>query len=235
MKKRLRRFECLIPCLQDPKWRAGVSLLIGFCINVGMAVFQFVSGCVYRSPWLIAAAIYYIVLSLTRAGLMKDVHSLSGQETDMGWKRIRGIKSYRLCGLMMFGLEVAMSGVVLQIVWQNHSYEYPGALIYLSALYAFYCLITAIIRVVRAKRTDPPELSAAKLLGVSKSLMSLLSMQTALLARFGEDETFRRVMNAATGCGVCLIVLGIAAYMVVRANRELTQLLNGEISPSNKI
>lgn len=39
---------------------------------------------------------------------------------------------------MMFGLKAAMSGMVVQIVWQNHSYEYPGIMIYLFVLYAFY-------------------------------------------------------------------------------------------------
>lgn len=205
--------------------------MVGFCVNVGMALFQLINGCVYRSLWLIAAAVYYIMLSLMRAKLLKDVRSLSVREMEMGWKRADGIKSYRFCGLMMFGLEAVMSGVAVQIVLHNQSYEYPGALIYLSALYAFYCLSTAVIRVARAKRTDPPELSAAKLLCVSKSLMSLLSMQTAMLARFGQSETFRQIMNAATGGGVCLIVLGIALYMVIRSSRELKQNSDGEMSP----
>lgn len=226
MKERLRFL------LDDPKWRTLLPRLITLGINAVIAVIFFVNGCVYRSLWLIAAAVYYIVLSLISAKLMKDVHSLTASELDMGWRRASGIKSYRLCGVMMFGLEAAMSGMVVQIVWQNCSYEYPGALIYLSALYAFWCLSTAVVRVMRSQKTDPPELTAANLLSVSKSLMSLLSMQTAMLARFGEEGGFRRVMNAVTGFGVCVIVLIIAAYMVIRANREMKQLYDGEKSPT---
>ena len=62
----------------------------------------------------------------------------SEQEIELEWERVSGVKSYRLCGLMMFGLKAAMSGMVVQIVWQNHSYEYPGIMIYLFVLYAFY-------------------------------------------------------------------------------------------------
>ena len=170
MKKLFRHAVWLVPYLKNPKWRTGIILGFGFCINAGNAVYNLISDCIFRSPWMVAAAIYYIILSLMRAKLINDVRLLFEQEMELEWERVSGVKSYRLCGLMMFGLEATMSGMVVQIVWQNHSYEYPGIMIYLFALYAFYCLSTAVRRVAKSKRTDQPELSAVKMLSVSKCI-----------------------------------------------------------------
>lgn len=44
-----------------------------------------------------------------------------------------------------------------------------------------------------------------------------------MLAQFGGGEFFRRVMIASTGGAVCLILVGMASAMIVRATKELKQ------------
>ena len=53
--------------------------------------------------------------------------------------------------------------------------------------------------------------------------MSMLALETAMLAQFGSSsgERFRAVMSGATGGGVCVIILGIAVYMIHRATKEI--------------
>lgn len=51
--------------------------------------------------------------------------------------------------------------------------------------------------------------------------VSVLSLQTAMLTEFGGDYHFVKFMNSATGCIVCLLILGTAFYMIVNASRHL--------------
>ena len=56
-------------------------------------------------------------------------------------------------------------------------------------------------------------------------MVSVLSLETALLAEFGgdDDPEFRNIMTGATGGGVCTIVIGMAIYMIWQANKALKQ------------
>ena len=47
-----------------------------------------------------------------------------------------------------------------------------------------------------------------------------------MLAQFGgdDDPLFRQVMTGATGGGVCTIVIGMAIYMIWRANKNLKKI-----------
>ena len=77
------------------------------------------------------------------------------------------------------------------------------------ALYAFYSIITAVINVVKFWKYRNLIMSAAKVISPTAELVSMLSLETAMIAQFGSDDSaFRQIMTSATGAGVCLIVLG---------------------------
>lgn len=208
--------------LKDEHTRMRISLYFGLLVNLIYAGFKLITGIQYQSVWFVAMAVFYAVLSSMRFILVQSVRKSTGQES--GLQYIHGLHSYRFCGYLMFVLNLAMCGIVMQMVWKNESYYYSGYIIYLSALYAFICLISAIISVIRYRDMRVPELAAAKLLSLAKSCMSLLAMQTAMLMQFGNDVQFRQIMNSFSGGCVCTIVFCMAVYMVVRARKEFKRL-----------
>ena len=62
------------------------------------------------------------------------------------------------------------------------------------------------------------------------AMASILSLETALLAQFGgdDDSLFRQVMTGATGGAVCTIVIGMAIYMICRANKNMKRFQNNK-------
>ena len=69
-------------------------------------------------------------------------------------------------------------------------------------------------------------MSAAKIISFISSLVSMLSLETAMLTQFGQNDTpqFRQLMTGITGMSVCFIVLGISIYMIVHANKKIKDL-----------
>lgn len=209
--------------LNNPQIRIRVTLYFGLLVNFIYAGIKLVNGIQYQSIWFVAVSVFYAVLSLMRFILVKSVRGNMHKESKSQY--IHGLRSYRFCGYLMFLLNVAMCGIVMQMVWKNESYYYPGYIIYLSAAYAFTCLVSAIISVFRYRDMRAPELSAAKLLSLAKSGMSLLAMQTAMLMQFGDDFAFRQMMNSISGGLVCSMVFCMAIYMIARSRKEF-QMLN---------
>lgn len=197
----------------DVRFRAGVSLYQGFFINLLYIVMKLVSGILYRSAWFVALAVYYILLAVMRFLLARR---LNVQDEALELRR------YRLCGFMLLFMNQALAGIVIFMVHQNQGFNYPGLLIYAMAAYAFYAVIIAIVNIVKTRRHKSPVLSAAKAINLVAAMVSILSLETAMLAQFGgDDPAFRKVMTGATGGGVCTIVIFMAIYMIWRANKKL--------------
>ena len=126
-------------------------------------------------------------------------------------------------------MNIALSGVVVLVLSQNEGFEYAGYLIYIMAMYAFYTVIIAMIKVVKYRKYNSPVMSAAKIINLVAALVSMLSLETAMLAQFdnGQNpETFRKLMTGATGSGVCLTVLALAVFMIVSSTKQLNKLKN---------
>ena len=209
---------CALPLaerwLADPRFRVRIGLLLSFFINLCYAGMRMVYGAVYASGWEVAVGIYYLLLSVLRFYLMRKVSPGGGRYREE-------LRVYRVTGWLLMGLNLALTGVSAQIVLDGRGYDYPGTLIYAAAAYSFYSLTIAIINVVKYRKFHSPVLSAAKAVGLTCALMSIFSLETAMLAQFGGETRFQQLMTAGTAVAVCAIVLAMAAYMVVSAGRKL--------------
>lgn len=208
--------------LTEKELRTRISLYSGTLINLGYAVFKLFTGVYYRSVWFGAVAVYYMVLCLIRYVLIReDRHStqISTEEE----RRLHDWKSYRNCGWLLLILNAAVTGMVVQMIWQNKSYSYPGFVIYASAAYTFYRLTMAIIRTVQTRHGSNPVFSAAKAMDLCAALMAIFALQTAMFSSFGMEMTAesRGLMNLLTGSAVSLAILCIAVYMIVRSTKIL--------------
>lgn len=224
-RKFMRRYKYTSMYLDDIEFRARVSLYSGLAVNMFYAVFKCATGFIFRSAWLWAIGIYYVMLSAIRFTLLRNVRITDRKEHSTE-RKIHEYKSARLCGIMMLVLSTAMGGMTFQMIWQNRSYEYKGYIIYISALYAFYSFIMAVVNVVKFTKRNNAILSAAKFLALAGALMSMFALQTAMFSAFGGGEELQRLMNTITGTAVCVLTIGMAVFMIVRANICLKKLEN---------
>ncbi len=209
--------------IDDVRFRTEVSLYGGLLINsvyIGIKLFL---GIYYRFLWSVALVGYYIHSAIMRLILLhqgKKRKEKMSEETEN--------KRYRICGIMLLIRNQALAGIVIFMVYQNKGFDYPGLLIYAMAMYSFYLIITAIINLVKFRKHGSPLLSAAKVINLVAAMVSVLSLETAMLAQFGgdDDPLFRKVMTGATGGAVCTIVIGIAVYMIWKSSKRLKILQN---------
>ena len=206
--------------LNDLNFRTEISLYFGLFINllyIGMNIF---SGIRYRAVWFISLAFYYILLAVMRYMLLrkgKKEHNLYND-----WKR------YRMCGIILLIMNQALAAIVIIIVKQNKGFNYSGLLIYAMAMYSFYSVITAIADIVKFRKHGSPVISAAKAIRFVAALVSMLSLTTAMITQFGNnDENFRKLMTGTVGGGVCTIVIIMAIFMIIRSNKNL-EILKGD-------
>lgn len=202
--------------LKEATFRAEASLYQGFFINLLYAGIKLFSGIFYGSVWFVTLAVYYILLALMRASLLHYVRK-DGKSKISEWRR------YRLCGIILLFMNIALAGIIILVVYENSGFEYPGMLIYVMAMYTFYATIMAVRNLVKFRKYGSPVMSAAKAVNLTAALVSMLSLETAMLTQFGAagDPKFRRMMTASTGAGISIIVLGMAVFMIVRSTKQM--------------
>lgn len=200
---------------EDVRFRTSVSLYQGLIVNLLYIAIKLSFGFYYRSWWFLTLAVYYILLAVLRVLLLWRWGGIGAKQE---------LRRYRLCGVGLLIMNVALAGMVVLMVSQNRGYVYPGILIYAMAAYSFYTVIIAVVNVIKFRRHGSPVLSAAKTISLAAALVSILALETAMIAQFGGTDDYRKMMTAATGGGVCAIILGMAVFMIVRSAKHMKQL-----------
>lgn len=204
--------------MTDAAFRTHVSLYVSLGINllyVGMNVF---SGVLYRSAWFGILAGYYMILAVMRFLLLRYVRRVG-----IGRDRTGELKSTMLCSAILLTVNFVLTGAVMMILYQNRGFHYHGMLIYVMAAYTFYITTHTIIDLVKYRKLGSPVMTTAKVIALSAALVSMLSLETAMLSQFGQDMAPENkwLMIALTGAGVSGTVVTMSVYMIVRSYKEI--------------
>lgn len=216
-----RKFTAAI--INDYGFRALTFSSVAFAVNIGYAIFNGVIGIVSQSVWFGALSLYYIVLSALKAYVLisaKRINKLDGDQS------MRKYRLYKNCGLSLIILSFALSGAVLQMALTDKGFKYADLMIYAAALYAFYKLTIAITQFVKSRRHGRTINETFGLINLSDGLVSMLALQTALLAAFGEGSNM--IYNAITGAIVMLAIIAIGIYMAATAKKILKKVDNDD-------
>ncbi len=211
--------------LDDAFFRTQINLYLGTAANVLYIFVKFFSGVVLHSGWLIAFAVYYVALTGLRVSLVLYVRR-NEWKNDMRAEYRR----YRLVGLLMLGYNMVLVGILSRMIGHDEAYTYPGILIYAIAAYTFYAVILAIVSMARLRRRGSPVVSAVKAVNLAAAIVSMLSLEAAMLLHFGEegDAVFRHAMLGISGLVIFLFLLGMSAYMIINSSIKLKQLGDSE-------
>lgn len=211
--------------MTDAAFKTHVSLYGALTVNLLYAATNVLSFFLYRSAWFAILAGYYTILAVMRFLLLRFFRSTGvGNDRMLEWRRSR------LCGVILMTVNLTLSGAVLMILYENKGFEYHGILIYIMAMYTFYVTIHAIVNILKYRKYNSPVMITTKIISLSAALVSVLSLETAMLSQFGADTTpeFRRIMIAATGAGVSVAVIAMSVYTVLRATGEIRKMQQKE-------
>lgn len=199
--------------LQDENRMFLLDLFREEIVNLLYGLFKVVSGFLLCSFWSLADGLYNLVQGLIQ--LLQLILHRKHLPIKQQWK------SYRFCGWMILVVHLTMIGVMFQMIFRGEAEEYPGYMIFATAAFTFYKLITAIVDVARDRKHRSPVDASVRMLELTQGLFSIFSLQVALLHAFADSGINQALMNSLTACAVSLLVLFTGVYMIRRANRDM--------------
>lgn len=212
--------------MTDMPFRTHISLYGSLGVNLLYVSLNLFSGLMYHSAWFYVLAFYYTILAVMRFLLVRFVNRIG-----IGKSRLKELRRSRVCGGILLMINLALSGAVLMMLYRNKGYEYHGVLIYVMAAYTFYITTMAIKNLIKYKKLGSPVMSMAKIINMAAALVSMLSLETAMLSQFGKDLSAenKRIFIAATGAGVSVIVIAMSVYSIVKSSKEIRR-ITAEVS-----
>ena len=202
----------------DAAFRTRISLWTALTVNLLYVAVNGISYVAYRSAWYVVLAAYYGILAVMRYLLLWYVHRVG-----IGRNHLGELRRTVLCSFLLLTVNFALSGAVLMILYQGRGRETHGLLIYVMALYTFYTTTHAVISLIRYRKYKSPIITFTKVIALSAALVSMLSLETAMLSEFGGElsATEEWWMIAMTGAGVSLAVITMSVYIIVRSLSEI--------------
>ena len=216
------RNRLLAKLLDDHTFRTMTFAYSSLATNSLLALSKMAAGWWFSSDWLMVLAGYYLVLCLTMSLVLRNSRA-AARQTDEQERRRKEWKAYRLCGCLLLVLTLTLQGVAIMIVEDGSGFAYQGYLIFVVAMYDFYCLIAGIVYLIRNRKRHSPTVLSIKYINFATSLVAILSLQTAMFASFGADTApqTQQLMNIMTSTAVCVVLIVLGVLMIVQANRKL--------------
>ncbi len=205
--------------LEDKTYRTKITLYVGVWINFAYISIKLYYGITLQSFWFVGLAIYYLLLTWMKGVLLQFLR----KNEAVGMNRLLELRKMRRCGTMLVYTHIALAAIVFLMVFYNRSMDYPGLLIYVMAAYSFYSMGMAIYNLIKYRKSESPVMISLKILGFCTAMVSILSLETAMIDTFGTDtgEDFRFIMVSLTGAAVCILVLLLAMYMINYVKKEI--------------
>lgn len=210
----IKKFDFLHRLYEQYGFRTIVFAVFSLAFSLFNAIFNGVIGILNLSVWYGALAAYYLSLSAMRSGVLLH-HKNTKKLNDISIKK-REVFVFLFCGMFLILLTVCLSVIIAQTVASNRAFEHTGLMIYVSATYTFFKLITSCVHFFKARRTDELTVRAIRNINLADALVSILALQTALLHEFSEGAN-NAFSNALTGAGVCVATASIGAFMLIKA------------------
>lgn len=207
----------------DKDLRMRISMYRGLLVNCGFATFKIIMGFITNSAWLFAMAGYNVILSIMRSIVIFRSQAKGLTEEQ---ERKRGLQSYYVCGWLLMILNVAVSVIIFMVIVQKQTIEYHMIVTIGLAAFTFYCFVMAIINLVKYRERKNPVYAAIKRIDMVKAIVSIFTLQVAMLTTFnGQGESIDMgIMNTLTGLAVMISILTIGVKMIAGAKSDFKEL-----------
>lgn len=195
--------------LDDRVERYRTFLFVSFVLNLILSIIKIVIGVYLSSYWVLINGAYYLILAALRAFI-----STSWKES--AEKQRAKIK---VAGFLLAIMAISYFVILIEMYINYSAITYPMYLIYLAALYAFVKVSFALKDIFSKKIERSTVIVATFGVKLANALVSIIFLESSMLAEFGSHSEGERVLLLISGCIVALIILLLSVYISITADK----------------
>ncbi len=212
----IKKFKFGEKLLNEYGFRTIIFAFVSLIINVAFVVYHVILALITDTFfWYISLALYYGLLVILRGGIVL----YHRKRTD---KDLTEIRKFRNAGIILTLIPLCLLVPILQILFLDKAFVHPGLTIFVFATYSFYKIIMATYNLFRSGKEPALTVQAIRFIGLADALVSIFSLQTALLYAFSDGTGFA-YFNAITGFAVFVLTVTLGILMIRKANKKFKE------------
>lgn len=179
--------------------------ILSLSFNLAYGIYNGIIGFSSYSWWLITLCAYYIILAVTRFGVLifnqKNKNEASSNRFIM-----------RFTGCLLIFLSIILAGTAYLSFESERGVKYNEILMITIATYSFTKITLAIINLIKMRKNDSSIIKTLRYISFADALVSIFSLQRSILISFGGmPENEIQIFNICTGTAVYVgvFILGI--------------------------
>lgn len=181
----------------------------------------------YTLVWYGVLSAYYFVLILFRGGVLFADKKCSERFKDDEKKT--DISRWRInmaSGAFLIVVELVMMGAITQMMLSERPVQSVEITAIITATYTFYKITMAVYNLIKARKISNPVTQSLRNLNFADACMSVVSLTVLLVSTFGDENTAVGIhyMKYAVGFFVCALIIAMATFMIISANKKITSL-----------
>ena len=189
------------------KNKVKIFTLLSLASNIIFCIYNVVVGILYHSWWMLTVGSYYVFLSVMRAFVIKS--------------KSDGCFIRRTSGVMLVFTVVPLVGTVILASIKDRGTKLQLIMMLAVAVYSFAKIVIAIVNLIKLRKVKSAKTVVLRNISFADALVSIFSLQRSMLVSFeGMSENGIRIMNIATGSGVCFLVILLGANLFLSAKKD---------------
>ena len=175
--------------------------LVSLLFNMVYSAYHIIFGIAAYSWWFFTIGIYYAILSIVRFVVLRH----KGEDRCI----------IRFTGIMLLVLSISLAGTAILAFVKDRGTRFHLIVMLAIAVYAFTKITLAAMNWIKARKSKSAKLITLRNISFADAFVSVFSLQRSMLVSFeGMTEIEIRIMNAATGSAVCIIVFLLGLNLV---------------------
>ena len=146
----------------DAVFKTQINLACSLALDVLYAGVNILLAVFFSTNWFAIFAGYYTVLSCLRILLFQNLFQQRKREN-----LLRELKRARFCSGILLTVNLALSALVLMMLYHPHEFGDMGVLIYVAALYTFSALAVSLTGLIRFRKYKSPVLSVSRMISLT--------------------------------------------------------------------
>ncbi len=182
------------------------TLKIAICsltFNIAFSLYYIIFGIVSGSWWLLTLGSYYLILSIVRYAVLRSKDD----------KRL----ITKFTGRMLMLLSLPLVGTVILSVVDDRGHTFHMIIMIAIATYAFTKITLATVNFIRSRHCTSATIITLRNISFADAFVSIFALQRSMLVSFeGMSENEIKIMNAALGAAVCVIVFLLGLNLTLK-------------------
>lgn len=183
-----------------------VSSTISALVSTAFTLYNGVLGIVYQSLWHGSICVYYLLLAVVRAILLRTRNNSQR-------------KVHIATHLLLLLMDISLIVPLYVMVNGERSYTYGLIPAIAMATYTTYRIIMGIINFRKSRKTNNPLVAELRMINLTDALIAVLSLQNALIIANGGMYGGMKTLVAWTSGGIYLAVVFITISSFMSAKR----------------